>query len=89
MDPGDDPAVARYRRQIGDADLELLEIVNRRIRLVRALHDHKREQGYELTDPERERALLQTLQEANPGPLSAAGLAELHGVLLAVSREPT
>jgi chorismate mutase len=88
MDPGDDPAVARYRRQIGDTDLELLEVVNRRIRLVHALHAYKREQGYDLTDPARERALLKTLQDANPGPLSAAGLAELHGVLLAVSREP-
>ena len=38
-------------------------------------------------DPERERRLLQHLDETNDGPLSQHGLAVFHGTLLSLTKQ--
>ena len=81
-----DPVVERFRRQITDTDLAILEAVNRRIRLVSQLHAHKREQGYDLRDPGREAELRDQLKRANTGPIGNERLDELISLLLDVCR---
>lgn len=87
-DPSRDPVVRELRDRITQADREILAGINRRIALVRELHAYKREQGYPLRDPEREAALLDELEQVNPGPLSSEGLREIYGAIVAEWRRP-
>ena len=80
--------LAEARAAIDAVDQELLDVVNRRLELVRGLHRHKLAHGLPLRDPGREQAIVARLQAANAGPLSPAGVAELfHSVLELVRRE--
>lgn len=81
-----DPVVRELRTEISDIDRTIVEAVNRRIELVARLKRHKDENGIPFLDPERERALLDALAEANRGPLSAEGLSELHAQLLDLTK---
>jgi chorismate mutase len=80
-------SVAEYREQISAADRALLAAINRRLELVRALHEHKRAEGIPLRDPAREEQLVVELQAANPGPLSSAGVGELFRHVLDLTRK--
>ena len=79
--------VADYREQISGADRDLLTAINKRIELVRALHEHKRAEGIPLIDPAREQQLVVELQAANTGPLSDQGVAELFRHVLDLTRK--
>ena len=79
--------VTEYREKIAAADRELLAAINRRLELVRELHEHKRAEGIPLRDPTREEQLVVELQAANGGPLSAAGVAELFRHVLDLTRK--
>ena len=84
----EDPYVLGVRREISDHDRSLVELVNKRLKLVQKLWRYKDEQGIEHVDPAREEWMLQYLQRANRGPLSEEGLAELyHELLDLVKRE--
>jgi chorismate mutase len=85
-DPGADPRVGELRGEITATDLEILRSVNRRLELVRRLKEHKAAHGYEFLDKAREEALLAELEGANDGPLSSAGLRELHAQLLDLTK---
>ena len=80
-------SVAGYRERISQADRDLLAAINRRLELVRALHEHKRAEGIPLRDPAREEQLVVELQAANRGPLSSAGVAELFRHVLDLTRK--
>ena len=80
--PSEDPYVLRVRREISDLDRSLVELVNKRLRLVAQLKHYKEEHGIGFVDLAREQWMLQYLQRANRGPLSEAGLAELYHELL-------
>jgi chorismate mutase / prephenate dehydratase len=81
-----DPVVAEARGAIDAADRELLATVNRRITLVRELHEHKLRAGVPLRDAGREESMVAVLQAANAGPLSTDGVAELVRFLLDLTR---
>jgi chorismate mutase len=81
-----DQVVKELREQIAAADRAFVETVNRRLELVRQLWRYKEEQGVPLVDPAREQELLRQLTEANPGPLSAHGLAELYAHVLELTK---
>jgi chorismate mutase len=85
-DPEHDPAVQELRGRISDADRAILAAVNARIELVRELREHKLAQGWDFVDRGREERLLADLAGENPGPLSEAGLRELFGEVLAVTK---
>jgi chorismate mutase len=84
MDPSADPVVITAREQIGAVDAEILDAVNRRVALVAQLHSHKRAQGYPMVDADRERRLIASLAESNPGPLSEQRLEQLYRVVLEI-----
>jgi chorismate mutase len=67
--------VARdLRDAITKADLDLLALINHRVRLVQRLRDHKVKNGYPMVDPAREEWLINELLAANPGPISDDGV---------------
>jgi chorismate mutase / prephenate dehydratase len=83
-----DRTVEKAREAIDLVDRELLAAFNRRLELVRRLHDHKRSAGLPLRDLGREEAMLARLRDANGGPLSANGVASFfHHVLDLTRRE--
>jgi len=83
----EDPHVLKVRREISDLDSALVELVNKRLRLVSQLKRYKDEHGIGFVDLAREEWMLQYLQRANRGPLSAHGLARLYHELLALMKE--
>jgi chorismate mutase len=81
-----DEYVARTRREISDIDRSLVELVNKRLKLVAQLWRYKDEHGLEHVDPAREEWMLQYLHRLNRGPLSGEGLAELYQELLELTK---
>lgn len=82
----EDPVLQFLREQIAGLDRQLLETLNRRIRLVAELKAHKEVRGLPFHDPAQEERVLARLQQANEGPLSEEGLAELFRLILAWSK---
>ena len=86
----DDPHILKVRREISDLDRALVDLVNKRLRLVAQLKRYKEEHGIGFVDLAREEWMLQYLQRANRGPLSQDGLAQLyHDLLGLMKREVT
>jgi chorismate mutase/prephenate dehydratase len=81
-----DPTVKRLRDEISERDRAILDAVNERLELVTALRQHKLEVGLSFVDHDRERELLDELERANRGPLSAEGLRELFSQVLALTK---
>jgi chorismate mutase/prephenate dehydratase len=82
-----DQVVSDLRAEITAADRQLLDAVNRRLEIVRRLHEHKAEQGIPMRDPAREQSLVRELQEENDGPLSDDGVASLFRHVLELTRK--
>jgi chorismate mutase len=82
----DDPHVLKVRRELSDLDSALIELVNKRLRVVAQLKRYKDEHGIGFVDLAREEWMLQYLQRANRGPLTAEGLAELYHELLDLTK---
>ena len=81
-----DPLITQLRREITETDRAIVELVNKRLGLVTTMKGYKERRGIEFFDAEREDWMLTYLQRANGGPLSAAGLTELFGELLALTK---
>ena len=77
-----DEYVGRVRREISDLDRALVELVNKRLKLVAKLKRYKDEHDIGFVDLAREEWMLQYLQRLNRGPLSREGLDELYHELL-------
>jgi chorismate mutase len=81
-----DPTVSGAREAIDAVDRYLLDAVNRRIELVRALHEHKVANGIPLRDSAREEEMLAALSAGNSGPLSDAGVERFFRFVLDLTR---
>jgi chorismate mutase len=81
-----DPVIRELREEILAADLELLAAFSSRVQAARKIRLHKQEQGYELTDPERERELLERWHEAGGEAISDEALRELFQTVLELSK---
>jgi chorismate mutase len=88
-DPVSDAVVRQMRDAIIDNDLHLMAAVNRRLELVARLRAYKEAHGMEFIDGAREEWMHRYLQGANAGPLSAAGLSELYGHVLDLTKAET
>jgi chorismate mutase len=71
-----DPIIRQLREAISDNDRKLIEALNKRLELVARLKHYKESRGIGFVDPEREEWILNYLQRANRGPMSAEGLRE-------------
>jgi chorismate mutase len=85
-DPAQDPFVRQLREQISDNDRALVAAINKRLELVRRLKAYKESRGFDFVDAAREELMLQDLQRANRGPLSADGLGALYAEVLALTK---
>jgi chorismate mutase len=83
----EDPYVLKVRRELSDLDRALVELVNKRLKLVSQLKRYKDEHGIGFVDLAREEWMLQYLRRANRGPLTNDGLARLYHELLALTKE--
>jgi chorismate mutase len=61
--------IEHWRKEIDDIDDELLRLLNMRARLALKVGALKQTLDLPFCDPERERLVLQRLQEINSGPL--------------------
>jgi chorismate mutase/prephenate dehydratase len=75
-----------WRGEIDQVDMELLDLLNKRARLAIEVGALKKAAGLPLCDPERERSVLQRLQQANAGPLDAPAVARLFRRVIRESR---
>ena len=85
--PGAPERIEQLRELIAENDRASVQLLNRRLELVAEIWREKDTRGVPHTDPERERLLLQQLEEANGGPLSRDGLELFHGVLLSLTKQ--
>ncbi len=81
-----DPVIRQMRAEISDTDRALVEQINKRLRLVARLKEYKDSHGVDFVDPAREAWMIQDLQRANRGPLSADGLKEIYAEILAMTK---
>lgn len=81
-----DGTVRDFRERISALDRSIVEAVNARIELVAELKRYKEANGLPFLDPDRERRLLEELEQANRGPLSREGLHELVASLLELTK---
>jgi chorismate mutase len=81
-----DPVMRQLRQQVSDTDRLIVELVNQRLTLVRRIRTRKDSLGIPFLDHAREEWMLRYLTRANRGPLTAAGLEELHEELLALTK---
>jgi len=65
------------RTQIDALDRQLLDLLNRRASLAVEVVDIKRAEGSAVFRPEREAQVIHSLQERNPGPVKADGIAHV------------
>jgi chorismate mutase/prephenate dehydratase len=72
----------RLREEVAGGDREILELVNRRLDLVREIRAQKDADGVPFLDPGQEERLLARLRELNGGPLSAEGVDRLFREIL-------
>jgi chorismate mutase len=77
----------RLRELIAENDRALVRLLNRRLELVSEIWREKDTSGLPHADAERERLLLEHLDETNQGPLSRRGLAVFHGTLLLLTKQ--
>ena len=77
----------RLRELIAENDQASVRLLNRRLELVAEIWREKDTSGLPHADAERERRLLQHLDETNGGPLSRRGLGFFHGVLLSLTKQ--
>jgi chorismate mutase/prephenate dehydratase len=82
-----DPVVTELRAEITELDRQLLATINRRLEVVRRLHEHKEVTGMPLRDLDREVTMLRALEAENPGPLSAEGVASFFSDVLELIRQ--
>lgn len=70
----DAPDLEQLRREIDAVDDEILELLNRRARLVRSVAAWKEQNARPFYVPERERQVVERLAAANPGPFPVDGI---------------
>jgi chorismate mutase len=80
--PGDDPVINQFRDQISDIDLQLVELLNRRLAVVDELWRHKAQHGVDTYDPAREARMVAFLDDANQGPLSPEALHKVYRAIV-------
>jgi chorismate mutase len=81
-----DPVIKQFREQISDNDLKVVDLLNRRIKLVTQLWQYKREQDMDVYAPAQEDWLLTYATRANKGPISADALHEIYRHIIEVTQ---
>ena len=78
--------IEHWRREIDDIDAELLRLLNMRARLALKVGALKQAADLPCRDPERERSVLQRLQDLNDGPLDERAIGKVFRRIIRESR---
>jgi chorismate mutase len=79
-------SVEDWRRKIDEIDRKLVELLNERSHCVLEIGRLKKVDGTPLYQPDRERKVLEAVEAANRGPLSAAAIRRLFERILDEAR---
>ena len=85
--PGALNRLDELRLLIAENDRDSVRLLNRRLELVAEIWREKDMRGLPRADAERERGLLQHLDETNEGPLSRHGLGVFHELVLSLTKQ--
>ena len=75
-----------WRRRIDEIDAQILLLLNERARCTVEIGKIKAERGLPIFVPERERDILRSMEQRNPGPLSNAAVRRLFERIIDESR---
>jgi chorismate mutase len=78
--------IEHWRKEIDDIDAELLRLLNMRARLALKVGALKQAAALPCCDPERERTVLERLQEINDGPLDERAVGKVFRRIIRESR---
>ena len=78
--------IEHWRKEIDDIDAELLRLLNMRARLALKLGALKHAADLPFCDPDRERTVLQRVQEMNSGPLDERAVRKVFRRIICESR---
>ena len=78
--------IEHWRKEIDDIDAELLRLLNMRARLALKVGVLKQAAELPCCDPERERTVLQRLQDINDGPLDERAVGKVFRRIIHESR---
>ena len=78
--------IEHWRKEIDEIDAELLRLLNVRARLALKVGALKEAAQLPYCDPERERCVLQRLQEINSGPLDERAVGKVFRRIIRESR---
>jgi chorismate mutase len=78
--------IEHWRREIDDIDAELLRLLNMRARLALKVGALKLAADLPFCDPDRERIVLQRMQEINCGPLDDRAVGKVFRRIIRESR---
>lgn len=76
----------RLRKSIDEVDVQILELLNRRVALSQEIGRVKEGRGWPVHDPERERGILARVRAESRGPLAAEALRRIYERILDESR---
>jgi chorismate mutase / prephenate dehydratase len=82
----DDLVIKQFRDQISDNDLKIVELINKRLKLVDKLWRYKAEHDVEVYNQAREEWMLTFVSRANKGPLSKDALREIYRHIVEVTQ---
>jgi chorismate mutase len=74
--------VRELRERVDSVDLELIEALSERARIVQELMVLKGEAGAPVYDPRREEEILQSVVERNPGPIYDSSMRDIFELIL-------
>jgi chorismate mutase len=81
-----DPVIKQFREQISDNDLKIVDLLNKRIKLVSQLWQYKRQLGMDVYAPAQEEWLLTYASRANKGPITRDALHEIYRHVIEVTQ---
>lgn len=78
--------ISDWRKKIDEIDGRLVELLSARARAAHEIGRLKRDAGLPIYEPDRERAVLAHIAQANPGPLSERELISIYERIMDIMR---
>jgi chorismate mutase len=78
--------IADWRKKIDDIDQKLVEILNQRAQAAQEIGRLKRQSDLPVYEPDRERIVLEQVQQGNRGPLQHRHLIQIYERIMDVMR---
>ena len=84
--PESNPDISALRQAIDEIDVKILDLINQRLLLAQKIGAVKKQGGTQVTDRQRERAIMERLLRTNNGPLVTKDLQRIFEAIIAAGR---